>query len=69
MSLQQIVEEIKVLTVEEMEALQNELDQERLMRSSHEAAKRWAGKTFDLRVSTDVSGLPVLFAKDFRIKS
>ena len=47
MSLQQMVEEIKVLTVEEMEALQNELDRERLMRSSHESAKRWAGQTFD----------------------
>ena len=69
MSLQQMVEEIKVLSVEEMEALQNELDRERLIRSSRESAKRWAGKTFDVRVSTDASGLPDLFAEDFRIKS
>ena len=64
-----MVEEIKVLTVEEMEALQNELDRERLIRSSRESAKRWAGKTFDVRVFTDASGLPDLFAEDFRIKS
>ena len=69
MSLKQIVDEIKQLSADELEELGFELDKARLMRLSHEMAARWAGKTFDVRVFTDASGLPDLFAEDFRIKS
>ncbi len=48
MSVKEMIEGMKELSVTEIEELQNALEQEHLIRLSKEAAKRWAGKTFDL---------------------
>ena len=54
MSLEQIVDEIKQLSADELEELGFELDKARLMRLSHEMAARWAGKTFDSRLPSEL---------------
>ena len=49
MSLQQIVDEIKQLTGEELEELRLELENAQLTRLAEKTARRWAGQTFELR--------------------
>ena len=46
-----------------------ELEKAQLMKRAEESAKRWAGKTFDLRMSTDALGSIDLFTKEFQVRS
>ncbi len=48
MSVMQMVESVRELSIAEIEQLQDALEKERLMQLSKIAAKRWAGKTFEL---------------------
>ena len=48
MGVKQMIEGMKELSDAELEELYYALEREYLMRSSHEASKRWAGKTFEL---------------------
>jgi ribosomal protein L7/L12 len=49
MNVAQIVENIKEMSIAEIEELQEALEKERLIQRGKLAAKRWAGKTFELR--------------------
>jgi hypothetical protein len=49
MSVTQMVEGIRGLSIVEIEELQDALEKERLIQLSKVSAKRWAGKTFELR--------------------
>jgi ribosomal protein L7/L12 len=63
MSVAQIVENIKEMSIAEIEELQDVLEKERLIQRGKLAAKRWAGKTFELRSPP----LPTVPAHPFQV--
>ncbi len=63
MSVIQMFESIRELSIAEIEELQDALEKERLIQLSKVSAKRWAGKTFELRSPSN----PTLPAHPFQV--